>query len=277
MKNLLALILVLVITSMPTEAIRLRIIDNGDGTCGIWSSGYNNPGDDMFFALTTASPPYPTVGGGSVQPGAPAATQINGSDTPMGGAVLNGFPLPPGEDGVWGYIGDPFGVPVPAGIYIDDIQVWLGAHVKLYNFSEFCIVFWCPLEDYCTLGNCLIGGIAHVNEYADWVAWGRPDCWCYARQCRGDINGLKTGPYWVQLLDLQLFAQAYLKNDADLDKIAGGICSDINHRKMGPFRINLSDLQELANYYLKPEAQVPMCDQAPLTTGPYNFWTVPPP
>jgi hypothetical protein len=122
---------------------------------------------------------------------------------------------------------------------------------------------------------CLIGGIAHAKEYADWVAWGKPLCWCYARQCRGDINGKKTGPYIVQLLDLQLLAQAYLKSDADLAKIAGGICSDINHKKTGPYRVQLLDLQELNKYYLKPDAKVPMCDQAPLTTGPYNYWTKP--
>jgi hypothetical protein len=33
--------------------------------------------------------------------------------------------------------------------------------------------------------------------YADWVAWGKPACWCFQRQCRGDINGIKSG-FWVQ-------------------------------------------------------------------------------
>jgi hypothetical protein len=126
--------------------------------------------------------------------------------------------------------------------------------------------------------DCLIGGIAHANEYANWVAWGKPDCWCYQYQCRGDINGKKTGPYRVQLLDLQLLAAAYLKSDADLAKIAGGICSDINHTKTGPYRVQLLDLQRLASYYLKSDAAVPSCDAAPLTTGPYNLpWKLPPP
>jgi hypothetical protein len=124
---------------------------------------------------------------------------------------------------------------------------------------------------------CLIGGVAHANEHADWVAWSRPDCWCYARQCRGDINGKKTLVYWVQLLDLQLLSTAYYKTDAELALVPGGICSDVNHKKTLVYRVQLLDLQELTNYYNKPEEQVPVCDQEPITTGPYNFWTQPPP
>jgi parallel beta-helix repeat protein len=93
--------------------------------------------------------------------------------------------------------------------------------------------------------DCLIGGVAHANEHADWVAWGKPDCWCYARECRGDINGLKTGPYWVQLLDLQLLNTAYNKTDSQLAAIPGGICADVNHKKNLGFRVQLLDLQEL--------------------------------
>ena len=122
---------------------------------------------------------------------------------------------------------------------------------------------------------CLIGGIAHAKEYADWVAWGKPLCWCYARQCRGDINGKKTGLYWVQLADLQVLAAAYNKTDAVLATIPNGICADLNHKKTGLYRVQLADLQELAKYYNKVEASVPKCDQAPLTTGPYNYWTKP--
>ena len=30
-------------------------------------------------------------------------------------------------------------------------------------------------------------------NYPDWVSVGRPDCWCYPRQCHGDADGLKQG------------------------------------------------------------------------------------
>ena len=49
-------------------------------------------------------------------------------------------------------------------------------------------------------------------EYSDWVAWGKPACWCYERQCRGDINGKKDGvavKYYVSGADLSLFKTAY--------------------------------------------------------------------
>ncbi len=113
------------------------------------------------------------------------------------------------------------------------------------------------------------------SEYADWVAWGRQGCWCYARQCRGDINGKKTGPFRVQLLDLQILAAAFNKNDNKLAQVPGGICADVNHKKTGPSRVKLLDLQELSKYFNKPEAQVPMCDQTPLLTGPYNYFVEP--
>jgi hypothetical protein len=125
------------------------------------------------------------------------------------------------------------------------------------------------------LKECLIGGNAHANEHADWVAWGRPNCWCYQYQCRGDINGKKNFGFRVQLLDLQALVAAYNKNDTVLAGIPNGICADINHKKNFGFRVQLLDLQELVKYYNKSDAQVPSCDAAPLTTGPYNYWTLP--
>ena len=122
---------------------------------------------------------------------------------------------------------------------------------------------------------CLIGGIADASEYADWVAWGKPNCWCYQYQCRGDINGKKNFGVRVQLLDLQALAAAFNKNDAALAAIPNGICADVNHKKNFGVRVQLLDLQELAKYFNKPDAQVPSCDAAPLTTGPYNYWREP--
>jgi hypothetical protein len=145
---------------------------------------------------------------------------------------------------------------------------------------------WTPLTDQTgrsedmsfvlfTEPECLISGIAHASEYADWVAWGRPNCWCYQYQCRGDINGKKNLGLRVQLLDFQALAAAYSKTDAQLAAIPNGICADLNHKKNLGFRVQLLDFQEIAKYYGKADAQVPSCDAAPLTTGPYNYWTLP--
>jgi hypothetical protein len=114
-----------------------------------------------------------------------------------------------------------------------------------------------------------------ASEYADWVLWGRPSCWCYARQCRGDINGVKTGQ-WVSLADFTAFKQAYLKTDAQLQLIPNGICADLNHTKTGQ-RVSLADFTTFKLYYLKPDAQVPCCDlngDCILTAADkYLFWT----
>jgi len=95
-------------------------------------------------------------------------------------------------------------------------------------------------------------------EYSDWSAWGKPDCWCYSRQCRGDINGLKHGPFWVQVLDLDLFKAAFNKTDIQLP--TGGICADLDHKKYGPFRVQILDLDIFKIYFNK---------------RPYNYWTKP--
>jgi uncharacterized Zn-binding protein involved in type VI secretion len=92
----------------------------------------------------------------------------------------------------------------------------------------------------------------------DWVAWGKPDCWCYARQCRGDIDGMKYGPFWVQVVDLDRFKAAFNKIDTALPP--GGICADLDHTKYGPFRVQVVDLDIFKAYFNKIESLVPECD-----------------
>jgi len=121
---------------------------------------------------------------------------------------------------------------------------------------------------------CLIGGNAGPSEYSDWVTWGKPDCWCYCRQCRGDADGTKTGPFWVTIPDLNLLSSAYNKVGAALVLIPNGICADFDHKQTGPFRVTIPDLNILSAYYNKVVAP-PNCNQAPVITGPYNFWCDP--
>ena len=123
--------------------------------------------------------------------------------------------------------------------------------------------------------DCLIGGNAGPLEYSDWAnpMWGKPACWCYCRQCRGDTDGTKTGPFYVAIPDLTLFAAAYGKMDPQLVLIPNGICADLDHKKTGPFRVAIPDLTIFSAYYGKMVA--PKCDAAPIITGPYNFWCNP--
>jgi hypothetical protein len=116
---------------------------------------------------------------------------------------------------------------------------------------------------------------ASAPEYAEWDAWGKPACWCYQRQCRGDASGTKLG-FWVQLADLNILKSAWYKSDALLAGIPNGICADFNHAKLG-FRVQLADLNILKTYWYKADALTPCCDadgDCVLDAGDkYNFWT----
>jgi len=115
-------------------------------------------------------------------------------------------------------------------------------------------------------------------EYARWVEYGMPDCWCYQKQCRGDINGKSdfTGKP-VVLADLTIFKSVYGKTKAEVLAIPGGICADLNHNSDFTGKpVVLADLTIFKTYYGQPGASVPDCDQAPIITGPYNFWKTAP-
>jgi hypothetical protein len=82
-------------------------------------------------------------------------------------------------------------------------------------------------------GDCLPDTLA---EYPLWVALGKPDCWCYPRQCHGDADGVQTGPFWVSLVDLTMF-RAYFPGlpyepcidfdrDGDIDEDDGAIIAE---------------------------------------------------
>jgi hypothetical protein len=106
-------------------------------------------------------------------------------------------------------------------------------------------------------------------EYADWILWGRPKCWCYPRQCRGDIDGIQTGPFHVAIPDLGIFKLCF--NQFVLPP--GCICADLDHMQTGPFRVAIPDLAIFKTYF--NQFVVPQCDQLPIYTGPYNYWTSP--
>ncbi|MHC4546667.1 MAG: hypothetical protein ACYTDW_10485 [Planctomycetota bacterium] len=94
-------------------------------------------------------------------------------------------------------------------------------------------------------------------DYPEWVLVGKPACWCYLRQCRGDADGIQTGPFWVGMPDLNAFVAAFNKLDAMLPP--DGICADFDHTKTGPFRVGMLDLNIFIEYFNKLESQVPPC------------------
>jgi hypothetical protein len=101
-------------------------------------------------------------------------------------------------------------------------------------------------------------------DHATWVSLGSPECWCYARQCRGDVDGLILGPFWVSINDLAIFKACVNV----LPMPAGCECSDLDHQILGPFRVSINDLAIFKTYV--NQLTVPECDKTHI-----NYWTNP--
>jgi hypothetical protein len=88
-----------------------------------------------------------------------------------------------------------------------------------------------------------------------WKALGKPRCWCYARQCKGDASGTsegtsKSGIWWVGTPDLNVFLAAFnVKEPTFSGGLQGepNICADFSHTqegtsKSGYWRVGTPDL-----------------------------------
>ena len=107
-------------------------------------------------------------------------------------------------------------------------------------------------------------------EYVDWAAWDKPDCWCYRKQCRGDLNGKSFFGKPVTLSDLNMFKIPFNITDAELELIPNGICADLDHAPFFGKRITISDVNIFKTYFNQPDANVPDCDSTH-----YNYWIEP--
>ncbi|MBN2514201.1 MAG: hypothetical protein JXB18_14780 [Sedimentisphaerales bacterium] len=102
-------------------------------------------------------------------------------------------------------------------------------------------------------GECMLP--SHPS-YAQWVAVGKPDCWCASvnpRQCKGDADGLAQGKqnYWVSTNDLAIMLAAWNKPVEQL--VDNQICADVDHLPQGKqnYRVSTNDLAILlANWNL---------------------------
>jgi len=102
--------------------------------------------------------------------------------------------------------------------------------------------------------------------YADWVALGKPDCWCYPRNCKGDADGqIQYGLFWVYTNDLNILKNAFAQNPLP----PGGECADFARDiQFGLFRVYTNDLAILKNNFA--QSGVTECDMTY-----YNFWIEP--
>ena len=124
--------------------------------------------------------------------------------------------------------------------------------------------------------------------YDDWAAFGKPDCWAYEYQCRGDADGLQEGSSFggyrrVFNNDLNIFLSAYgvlePPKGPGILTISNGICADFDHQQEGSSfggyrRVFNNDLNIFLQYYgvLEPPKGpgIPPCDGAN-----YNFFITP--
>jgi hypothetical protein len=111
--------------------------------------------------------------------------------------------------------------------------------------------------------------MADTNPDFDlWDSFGRPDCWCYAKQCRGDVDGkIEFGLYWIFQNDLAIFANAFAQNPVTGNQI----CADLDHQiEFGLYRVFQNDLAIFAANFAQ---SVTDCGSPPDSN--FNFWIVP--
>jgi hypothetical protein len=110
------------------------------------------------------------------------------------------------------------------------------------------------------------------EDYAEWVDFGKPACWCYPAQCHGDADGFtggstKAGLYRVGPTDLNVLVSGWLVKEPPhgpgIVSVPDGICADFDHEqggstKAGYYRVGPSDLNILiSNWLIKEEPQGP--------------------
>jgi hypothetical protein len=108
---------------------------------------------------------------------------------------------------------------------------------------------------------CFPGG---HPDYSEWDAMGKPDSWCYPRQCHGDADGaqegnVKDGYYYVWSADLAALIAGWKQTYGGDPAVDTWIAADFDHAiegdpKSGYFRVWSNDLNVLvANWKTNPD------------------------
>jgi hypothetical protein len=150
-----------------------------------------------------------------------------------------------------------------ATTFCDDVNT--GA----YKYQVASTVSGCSDSAYTTgAGTCAVVLCFPTSEpnMTTWKAIGKPRCWCYQRQCKGDGNGAvegnsKSGYYWVGSNDLTMFTKAYLVKEPTFGvglKGEPNVCMDMTHTqegnsKSGYYRVGAADLGVFTKTYLVKE------------------------
>ena len=124
------------------------------------------------------------------------------------------------------------------------------------------------------------GPIPAVKEsapfYADWVAFGSPDCWAFEKNCKGDAEGAqadKVGKWYVGTEDLNILLAAWQRYEATdsingltytgLNGTSDLVCADFDHLpqsdKVGSWRVGTQDLNILLAGWQQYDPAVATC------------------
>jgi hypothetical protein len=104
-------------------------------------------------------------------------------------------------------------------------------------------------------------------DYDEWVEVGKPDCWCYPRQCHGDADGTSQGKkeYWVSTDDLDVLVAAWNK---PLESLSGNeICADFDQMPQGKkqYRVSTDDLDILIANWQIADGPAPVMQSSLMT------------
>jgi hypothetical protein len=100
----------------------------------------------------------------------------------------------------------------------------------------------------------------NFTTFNDWVAFGKPDCWCSPYHCDGDADVKDSGgvaKYCVFTGDLSLIVDNWKKKPGDPDF---NPCADIDHKDSGgitKYRVFVKDLAILVANWKKKCAELP--------------------
>lgn len=111
-------------------------------------------------------------------------------------------------------------------------------------------------------------------DYTRWVSYNKPDCWCYAKQCRGDADGKLTLTKPVMSPDLTIYKAGFNQSAAYVKANVSGttplICADFDHKDTLTKPVMSPDLTIYKEYFNDAAGTVPTCDATHI-----NFWVTP--
>lgn len=164
--------------------------------------------------------------------------------------------------------------PYSDGMSTSELPVYIGANPEVPEFRFHGLIDEVRIYN-CALSPEEIADLVRPAEcfpmchpdYLEWVAVGKPDCWCYPRQCHGDADGEvggseKTGQYHVGPADLGVLIDSWLVKEPPhgegIVSVPNGVCADFAHDqggsdKTGVYRVGPTDLSILIANWLKKE------------------------